>query len=143
MSAKNGIPKPLRFAALVRVSTESQERYGESLRTQRDQNTKNVALLGGNIVAWYGGQEHATPGWEKKELDRLIADAGKNKFDAVIVAHADRWSRDNEKAEEGVKAFKAAKVRFFVSVTEYDLYNPEHRLFLGMSAVIGQFQAAN
>jgi DNA invertase Pin-like site-specific DNA recombinase len=113
------------------------------LRTQRKQNERDVGLLGGRVAAWYGGQEHATPGWEKKELDRLIADAGKGMYDAVIVAHADRWSRDNIKSEEGLEAFRRHGIRFFVSTTEYDLFNPEHILFLSMSAVFGRFQAAN
>lgn len=143
MSDTNGKKKRLRFAPLVRVSTEQQEKLGESLRTQRSQNEQNVELLGGTIVGWYGGQEHATPGWEKKEIDRLIADAAKGKFDAIIMNNADRWSRDNTKSTEGLEALKKAKVRFFVGVTEYDLYNPEHQLFLGLSSVIGQFQAAN
>src|SRR4051794_22600888 len=53
----------LRFAAFIRVSTEQQEKQGESLRTQRTQNEKDVGLLGGNSIAWYGGQEHGTPGY--------------------------------------------------------------------------------
>jgi DNA invertase Pin-like site-specific DNA recombinase len=133
--------KGIRFGALVRVSTEKQEQQGESLNTQRQSVERDVARLDGTVAGWYGGQEHATPGWEKKEVDRLIADAAKGKFDAVMVAYADRWSRDNAKSAEGLEAFRAAGVRFFVGAQEYDLYNPEHRLFLGMSAVIGQYQA--
>ena len=56
--------------------------------------------LGGRIVEWYGGQEHGTAGYEKKEVDRLIADAGRGRFDAVIVTDADRWSRDNTKSTQ-------------------------------------------
>src|SRR5262249_53081205 len=95
------------------------------------------------ITAWYGGQEHATPGYEKKEIDRLIQDAKKRKFDAVIVSNADRWSRDNGKSREGLEVFKEHGIRFFVGTTEYDLYNPHHVLFLSMSAVIGEFLASN
>src|SRR5215831_16189620 len=96
----------LRFGPLIRVSTEQQEKQGESLRTQRANIARDAELLGGSITEWYGGQEHATPGWEKKELDRLIRDAGKGKWDAVIVAYADRWSRDNAKSKEGLAVFR-------------------------------------
>ena len=133
--------KSLRFAALIRVSTEQQEKTGESLRTQRSDIERDVAQMGGTIAGWYGGQEHATPGHERKELDRLMADAIRGKFDAVIVTNADRWSRDNTKSRQGLEVFKDAGIHFFVSTTEYDLCNPEHCLFLGMSAVIGQFLA--
>lgn len=133
----------LRFAALIRVSTEQQEKTGESLRTQRSENERAVKQLGGVITEWYGGQEHATPGYEKREIDRLLSDATKAKFDAVIMTNADRWSRDNAKSTEGLKVFEKHKTRVFVGTSEYDLFNPEHCLFLGMSAVIGQFYAQN
>ncbi len=133
--------KPLRFGALVRVSTEKQEQQGESLRTQRADNEQNVSSLGGKIVQWYGGQEHATPGWETAEVDRLLADAAKGKLDAVIVPHPDRWSRDNARSKEGLDVLRAHKVRFFVGSQEYDLFNPVAKLFLGVSAEIGEFQA--
>jgi DNA invertase Pin-like site-specific DNA recombinase len=140
MPERNG--KPLRFAALIRVSTEKQEKQGESLATQRDELPKNVQHLGGTITAWYGGQEHATPGYEKGEVDRMIADAGKEKFDAVIVLYADRWSRDNAKSKQGLAAFRKHGIRFFVGSTEMDLFDPQHQLFLGMNAEIGEFFAA-
>ena len=86
MSNTNGNGKPLRFASLIRVSTERKEKQGESLVTQRKGNERDVERLGGIIAEVYGGAEHATPGWEKGEVDRLLADAARKKFDAVIVA---------------------------------------------------------
>jgi len=92
---KNGKaePTPLRFAALVRVSTEQRAATGESLRTQRAEIEATVKQLGGTVAAWYGGQEHATEGWEKQEIGRLLTDARKKgrPWDAVIVSNADRW----------------------------------------------------
>lgn len=133
--------KALRFAPLIRVSTERQEQQGESLRTQRKYNARDIERLGGVIVQWYGGQEHATPGWEKGEVDRLIADAIKGKFDAVMVAYADRWSRDNAKSKEGLDVFRKHGIRFFVGSMEMNLFDPQHRFMLGMSAEVGEFIA--
>jgi site-specific DNA recombinase len=134
----------LRFAALRRVSTEQQEKIGESLRTQTKDIQEIVSSLG-SIVEWYGGQEHATPGHEKKEVERLLRDAQKQHcpFNAVIVAHPDRWSRDNSASRAGLEVFREHGIRFFAGATEYDLFNPDHELFLGISAVVGQFQARN
>jgi hypothetical protein len=61
----------------------------------------------------------------------------------VIVTNADRWSRGNQKATQGLEVFKAAGIRFFVGVSEYVLTNPEHVLFLDMSSAIGKFTANN
>ena len=143
MAKANGNGKSLRFAALIRVSTEKQERQGESLRTQRKQIESDVLRLGGRVVNWYGGQEHATPGFEHGEVDRLVADAAKREFDAVIVTHPDRWSRDNAKSKVGLEILRKHRIQFYVGATEQDLFNPTHRLFLGMSAEFGEFQALN
>ena len=135
--------KRLRFAALIRVSTEKQENEGESLRTQRKQIEQAVKSVGGEIVDWYGGQEHATEGWERQELDRLIADAQKKhrQFDAVIVADASRWSRDPVASEQHLEVLREHDVRFFVLSQEHDLHNDDARLFLGMSALINGYSA--
>jgi DNA invertase Pin-like site-specific DNA recombinase len=133
----------LRFAALVRVSTERQAKEGESLRTQRSQIESAAQQIGGSVVGWYGGQEHATPGWEKSELDRLLMDAASQhkRFDAVIVTHPDRWSRDNEVAKRGLNLLRSKQIKFFVGSAEQNLFDPNVCLFLGMATEIGEFQA--
>jgi DNA invertase Pin-like site-specific DNA recombinase len=136
--------KPLRFGALIRVSTEKQEKRGESLRTQERQIQDAVAQLGGRITKRYAGQEHATAGWERQQLDSLLADAERphKPFDAVMVAHPNRWSRDNVRSENGLEALVANGIRFFLLTQEQDLYDPTVRFYLAMSAVIGSYQAA-
>jgi site-specific DNA recombinase len=136
--------RKLRFAALIRVSTEKQQKQGESLRTQETQIVDAVDRLGGVIAMTYAGQEHATPGFEREQVAKLLADAARKQkpFDAVIVAHPDRWSRDNVAAEEGLRQLQQHSVRFYVLTQEYDLFDPTQRFFLQMSAVVGSFQAA-
>ena len=92
------MPTKLRFAVAfpLPVSTEKQAKVGESLNVQRKQMTASIKRLGGTIAKEYGGQEHATPGWEKQQVNQLLDDAQKGLFDAVMIAHEDRWSRDNE-----------------------------------------------
>jgi site-specific DNA recombinase len=147
--------KTLRFAALRRVSTEQQEKEGNSLATQTTQIEQAVASIAeninatekirvvGKIVGWYGGQEHATPGHEKKEITRLLADAKEGKFDAVIVTDADRWSRDNESSKEGLGVFRNKGIQFYTGTKEWNLFHPSDKLFLGMSAEFGEFYASN
>lgn len=83
----------LRFAPIIRVSTEGQEKKGESLRTQTKQIQQYVQSLGGHIPenCWdYLGQEHATPNQERDKLDKLLEDSQHDLFDAVIVCDASR-----------------------------------------------------
>ncbi len=134
----------LRFAPLIRVSTEGQSKKGESLRTQTAQIQEFVHFMGGTIPedCWrYSGQEHATPDQERKKLEALLSDAARDKFDAVIVADNSRWSRDNRRSKEGLEVLRDNGVRFFVGTTEYDLFSPEHTFILGMAAEVNEFQA--
>jgi DNA invertase Pin-like site-specific DNA recombinase len=135
---------PIRFAALVRVSTERQEQRGESLAVQRKAIEQEVERLNGKVVTWYGGQESATPGKEKKLVGQLVTDAQKQPrpFDAVIVAYTDRWSRDNEFSIHGLRVFMDNGVRFFTVGREYNLFSPEDWFQLGISTVTGQYQAS-
>jgi DNA invertase Pin-like site-specific DNA recombinase len=141
-NAKSASTSGLRFAALIRVSTPEQEKEGESLTTQKTDLMRYVEELGGAIIEWYGGQEHATPSWEKIEIDRLIADAGRGVYNAVIVWNLLRWSRDNTKSKEGIDAFCKHNIRFFVGPTEKNLYSPSARLEFNVNAAVGEFTAA-
>lgn len=136
--------KKLRFAPIIRVSTEDQEKKKESPALQKKQIEQYVNILGGIIPAncWkYSGQEHATGIEERKKLNALLKDATKNLFDAVIVCDASRWSRDNQKSKQGLQILRDNDIRFFVGTTEYDLYSPEQTFFLSMAVEIGEFQA--
>ncbi len=134
----------LRFAPIIRVSTEEQMKNKDSLVLQKKQIIQNVEILKGSIpdYCWkYSGQEHATVVEERKKLDRLLRDSAKGLFDAVIVCDASRWSRDNRKSKEGLEILRENNTRFFIGTSEYDLYSPEQSFFIGMATEIGEFQA--
>jgi len=136
--------QPLRFAPLIRVSTEKQAARGESLRTQKKQIIQYVELLGGVIPehCWkYSGQEHATAEWERRKLNQLLTDSGRDLFDAVIVCDVSRWARDSKKSKEGTDILKKNGIRFYIGTSESDLYNPDHILFLCMATGFSEFQA--
>lgn len=136
--------KQLRFAPLIRVSTEEQEKKGESLNTQKEQIIAHVKVLGGVIPdhCWqYSGQEHATPDQERELLTQLLADAERDLFDAVIVTDPSRWSRDNLKNEQGLNHLRDHSIRFFASTKEYDLYDPRDKFFLALNAAFNEMNA--
>src|SRR5262249_17448628 len=96
----------------------------------------------GRIVGWYGGSESATPGHEHREVERLIADAERGIFDAVVVAYADRWSKSNTLSKRGLGVFRRHGIAFYVGSTPMDLTDPSVNLLLGVQAEIGEFLAA-
>ncbi len=108
----------LRFAPLIRVSTESQEKRGHSLEVQTKTLTQAVISLGGIIPenCWeYSGQEHATTDYEREKFTNLLRDCSNDKFDAIIVYDPSRWSRDNRRSKEGLEILKQNGIRFFSS----------------------------
>ncbi len=131
----------LKFAPLIRVSTESQAKKGESLHTQRKQAESAIKNLGGTISKWYSGQEHATPDQERKILKDLIDDAKLGKFNAIWITDTSRWSRDNKTSKKYLEILQENKIRFFVGSKEFDLSNYTDCFFLGMSAEIAEYFA--
>ncbi|MGO9019116.1 MAG: recombinase family protein [Syntrophobacteraceae bacterium] len=129
----------LNFACLIRVSTERQQKRGESLETQRKQLEQSVKSLGATIFRWYAGQEHATPEEERGILNQLMRDAQDKLFDAVMVADVSRWSRDNRQSKRDLDILKKHGIRFFVQTKEYDLFSPDAALYLGLSTEIHEF----
>ena len=58
-----------RFAPLIRVSTEAQEKRGESLHIQTEKIKEAVKGMRGTIVSWdYAAHEHSTPDAERRIL---------------------------------------------------------------------------
>ena len=135
----------IRFAPLIRVSTEKQEEQGSSLDTQKEAILKAIETIKGGYVpdhCWkYSGQEHATPDFERQMFNQLLSDAKKDLFDAVIVYDPSRWSRDNRLSKEGLSILKENGVRFFCGTTEYNLFLPQASLFIGMSTEMNEYVA--
>lgn len=144
MAKKQKDAAELRFAAMVRVSGEAQAKHGESLRTQHEQITNAVDGLGATVSKWYEGQEHATPGHERKLLDAMLRDAAAKRkpFDALVVADPTRWSRDNEKSDSALDHLRDNGIRFFVLGQEFNLYDPVHRFMLQQFASFSELSAA-
>lgn len=143
VKAKPARTAKLKFAALIRVSTEKQAERGESLRIQKEQIETAVQQLGGVITRSYDGQEHATPGYEREMFNRLLADVAKptKPFDAVMVINPSRWSRDQVESERGLRHLYANDIRFFVLNHEFDLGNDQARLMLSLETVLNSHTA--
>jgi DNA invertase Pin-like site-specific DNA recombinase len=137
--------KPIRFAALVRVSGEKQAKRGESLRTQTKQIRQAIDHLSGTIEDryWYAGQEHATEGYEREMFDQMLADAQKKRkpFDAVMIASTSRWSRDSVRGPEAIRILRDNGIRFFVGVEEHSLHDPNAEFILTLYTAIAQLDA--
>ena len=135
--------KTLRFAALIRVSTDQQKKQGQSLKTQTKQVIQAVEQLGGEITHWYKGQQHATAGHEHQLVNEMLAAARKKRkpFGALMVADPTRWSRENAASEKGLDELRGNGIRFFALMQEFDLHDPMFRFMLAQYTAFGALQA--
>lgn len=131
---------PKAFAGFVRVSTEAQERQGESLNIQRKAIDAAAAALGGSIAsdAWYGGQEHATAGHEKKEFHRLLGDVAEGRFVGVIVSDIQRFTRDPDELGYARKVFLDCDVGFYLGTRKVNLLHPDDNFEIEIQTVINK-----
>jgi len=81
-----------------------------------------VEICGGEVVEWFGGQEHATAGWEHTEVDRLLeyCERVPRQVDAVIVG-TDRTTYTGDVANKigtylKALAAKDNRVPFYVAL---------------------------
>jgi len=132
----------MRFAPIIRVSTEKQKKKKDSLLAQIAQIKGYVKTLNGEIPdhCWkYVGQESATPDHEHRMIKQLLEDSGKNLFDAVIVVEATRWSRDNRFNEEGLDILRDNRIKFYVGPMEHNLFDPVMRHNISSQVHMGQY----
>src|SRR5690348_6722823 len=121
----------MRIAIYARVSTADQncEMQLSELREYAD--LRKWAVVGEYVDAGWSGAKASRP-----ELNRLMADARRRRFDAVAVWKLDRWGRSVADSIRGIQELTALGVRF-IAVTQNidtDESNPMSRFLLHIMA---------
>lgn len=131
------LQQPARAAIYARVSTtgsgQSPEMQIRELREYCDRRSWTVA--GEYVDAGVSGSKEKRP-----HLDRLMADARRRRFDAVIVYRYDRFARSLRHLVNALEEFRALGIEF-VSIHEgVDTSTPNGRLIFGIFASIAEFE---
>ncbi len=132
-----------RFAILARVSTQEQEKEGQSLEVQQKTLNQCVSMLSGVVVKEYIGSESATSGEKRRPLlDEILNDARNKVWDAIMVYDLSRLTRDPIKSKVILAELKKNNIKLYVQTQLYSLDNPETNLVVGLLAEINAFQAS-
>ena len=131
----------LKFAALCRVSSEEQAEKGESLNVQKKMILECVERMEGSVVEWYSGQEHSTPGHERKILKAMLADCSAGLFDALIVTEINRLGRDMQKLPGVLEHLRKNNVRLFIKSEEQCLNDPYKVMVLNILGAVAEGHA--
>lgn len=130
-----------RVAAYVRVSTQEQKLHGLSLDAQRMKLTEYAEKNHMKIVGWY--VDEGVSGRKliknRPELQRMIQDAEKGKFDRIIFIKLDRFFRSVAEYHECMK--RIAPVIWSTTEENYDLSTANGRMLVNMKLTIAEMEA--
>ena len=76
----------------------------------------------------------------RPELNRLMADAKRRKFDAVVVYRFDRFARSTRHLVNALAEFNALGIQFISMHEGIDTSTPNGRLVFGIFASIAEFE---
>ena len=126
-----------RAAIYARVSTigngQSPEMQLRELREYCERRGWQIA--GEYIDAGVSGARESRP-----SLDRLLADAKRRKFDAVLVYRYDRFARSLRQLVNALSEFDALGIHFVSLHEGVDTSTPNGRLVFGIFASIAEFE---
>lgn len=130
-----------RTAAYIRVSTQEQKLHGISLDAQKDKLTEYAQKHNLKIVEWY--KDEGVSGRKliknRPELQRMIKDAQKGKFERIIFIKLDRFFRSIAEYHECMKLIEP--VIWTATEEKYDLSNANGRAFVNMKLTIAELEA--
>src|SRR5712692_11920979 len=127
----------MRAALYARVSTSDQN-CEMQLRELREYARRRGWEISGEYVdtGWSGAKA------SRPELNRLMQDASRRTFDAVLVYKLDRFGRSVRNCLDGIEALRAPGVRFLAVSQNIDTdeSNPTSRLMLHILAAVAEFE---
>lgn len=127
----------MKTAIYARVSTNSNGQSPEmQLRELRGYcERRSWTVASEYIDTGISGAKDSRP-----ELNRLMADAHKRRFDAVLVWKLDRFGRSLKHLVNALAEFEALGIAF-VSLTDHlDLSTPQGRLMFGIIGAMAEFE---
>ena len=127
--------KPLRIARYLRVSKLDQDP-----QLQDDESAQFAAARGWTVVDTY--LDHGVSGARERrpELDRMMKDARKRRFDAIVVWRSDRLFRSLRHMIATIEELSSLGVGF-ISVREpFDTTTPSGKLMLHLVSAFAEFE---
>ena len=128
-------------AAYVRVSTQEQKLHGLSLDAQKMKLTEYAEENNMRIIEWYidEGVSGRKLIKNRPELQRMIQDAEKGRFERIIFIKLDRFFRSVAEYHECMK--RISPVLWSTTEEEYDLSTANGRMLVNMKLTIAELEA--
>lgn len=127
----------MRAAVYARVSTDDQNCDMQLAELRRYAGSRGWDVFREYVDAGWSGAKASRP-----ELNRLITDARRRRFDGVLVWKLDRWGRSTVDCIQSIRELTSLGIRF-IAVTQNldtDESNPMSRFFLTIMAAFGELE---
>jgi putative DNA-invertase from lambdoid prophage Rac len=127
----------MRIALYARVSTTDQNCEMQLRELREYAQTRGWTAYREYVDTGFSGTKASRP-----EIDQLMADARKRRFDCVIVWKLDRWGRSLAHCVSSIQELTTGGVRF-IAVTQgidTDQNNPLARFFMHILAAFGELE---
>lgn len=130
--------KKTRIALYARVSTSNGQQDPEmQLRELREYAKHRELTIVGEYVDRMTGSKDSRPA-----LNRLMSDAGRRKFDAVLVWKLDRFGRSLRHLVNAIAELEALGIAFISFRDNLDLSTPSGRLMFQIIGAMAEFERA-
>lgn len=132
--------KVIRAVLYIRVSSEEQVRHGYSLQSQKDRLLEYCKEHSYKVIDIYAdeGKSARSKLKSRTELQRLIKDAGKDKFDRIVFWRLDRWFRNIADYYKTQEILEKNKIDWECTDEEYNTTTSNGRLHLNIKLSIAQ-----
>jgi DNA invertase Pin-like site-specific DNA recombinase len=129
--------KIMKIAIYARVSTvnHGQDTGMQTRDLQEFCKLREFQLVDSYIDEGVSGSKDSRP-----ELDRLMADARKRRFDAVLVWKLDRFGRSLKHLVNSLAEFQALGIAFISYKESLDMTTPAGRLMFNVIAAMAEFE---
>jgi DNA invertase Pin-like site-specific DNA recombinase len=127
----------MKVALYARVSTSDKGQDPEmQLRELREHcQRRGCEILGEYVDIGVSGSKDSRP-----ELNKLMADAKRRRFDAVLVWKLDRFGRSLKNLINALAEFESLGVAFISLKESLDLATPAGRLMFGIISAMAEFE---
>lgn len=130
----------MRCAIYRRVSTDMQAEEGFSLEAQKNRLQAYAESQGWTIVEDYCDEGFSAKNTDRPEMQRLISDIKKKKFDVVLVYRLDRFVRSVLDLHELLQLMEKYDVKFKSATEVFDTTSATGRLFITLIATLAQWE---
>ena len=135
--ASESLSHPLRAALYARVSTTNN---GQNPKMQLAELRDYCARRGWHVASEYVDQGMSGSKERRPQLDKLLAECRKRRFDAVVVYRYDRFARSVRQLVNALAEFDSLGIQFVSLYEGVDTSTPNGRLVFGIFASIAEFE---